>query len=155
MKFWISYSHKSKANVMKLYVDANSCVKKQADVEPFSDFYERLKNLAEDVDLISMDTRASVEDTVNCCHSNKCQTKKDIPHRASAKDIERSLQLPTPLQLQVDPDSFVHIGMAQGSAPLLRAPLTIANALVIGPTPPTLPSAAFVARQDTMTSAAK
>ncbi|KAK7068227.1 hypothetical protein SK128_025383 [Halocaridina rubra] len=186
---------------------------KQADGDPFSDFYLRLTNLAEEVDqcsgdpltcaktqikmvvlmgfrdekliqrLISMDTRASLQVVVNCCHfyeatqstasaihsspSHLCtissykgiivRRRRILYIRLQFHDIASSLQLPTPLQLKVDPASFVHACMAQESAPLLRAPVTIVAAWVIGPMPPSalprMPSAIFVARQDTMTSA--
>ncbi|KAK7083533.1 hypothetical protein SK128_007860 [Halocaridina rubra] len=49
--------------------------------------------------------------------------------------------------------------MAKESAQLLRAPVTVVADRVTRPTlpsaPPRMPSATFVARQDTMTSAAK
>ncbi|KAK7085640.1 hypothetical protein SK128_014290 [Halocaridina rubra] len=69
------------------------------------------------------------------------------------QDIARSLQLPTPLQLQMDLASFVHVGMAEGSALLLRESVTIATTGVIGPMPPSapprMPRATTVAGQDT------
>ncbi|KAK7078602.1 hypothetical protein SK128_000654 [Halocaridina rubra] len=95
--------------------------------------------------LISIDSRALLQNVVNCCclyeatqsttstnHSspsqlctissykrNKCQTKKDTSYWTSASGHRK--EMPNSHPTSVDPARFVDIDMAKGSATLMRA----------------------------------
>ncbi|KAK7084604.1 hypothetical protein SK128_010579 [Halocaridina rubra] len=103
-----------------------------------------------------------ITDVVNYCHSYEAtQSTASAIHSSSSQlsTISSYKKKKHQTKKDMDPVNFVHVGMAQGSAPLLRALVTIVAIGVIGPMLPTapqrMPSATFVVRQDTITSAAQ